>query len=208
MPRFFASPTHIAETLGLTKKTVEKSITKLRKLNLWRDATPYSGRKSNPTGVGADPTGVGGNPTRVEHKKSFSPMKTGTGIERILEKNKKEGLESAASASPRCDQPQTVLKKLSSENSVSSDTQGIRISGDSGSEAPLKDCKSSVAAPPLGPTGKPLTKADMVAENFAADWGNLPRPYSETQIAAGCDGLPSPEDIADEFTSLFERKAG
>jgi len=108
MPRFFASPTHIAETLGLTKKTVEKSITKLRKLNLWRDATPYSGRKSNPTGVGADPTGVGGNPTRVEHKKSFSPMKTGTGIERILEKNKKEGLESAASASPRCDQPQTV----------------------------------------------------------------------------------------------------
>jgi hypothetical protein len=209
MPRFFASPTHIAATLCMTLSTVKKSIRTLRRLGLWREQASYRGNQAKDTRVSGKGTGVSDGVTRVSDKKSFSPVKTEAGIERILEKNKKEGLDSAAVASPLSHSPQTAIKKLELKTPVTSESQENKISGVSGSEAHFNGgVEATGQAVPLGPTGRPLTKADMTAANFAAIMDGKPEAFTAAQVAAGSDGNPWLEQSAAEFEEVFGRRAG
>ncbi len=218
---FYAvKPKTVAAKLYIGVKTAERSITKLRRLGLWDADCSLNVRSSEgqssgdaPQILGGAPKILGATPNILGDNKSFSPMKTDvlldSSLDIKLDKNKIEKLDSAAVASPRRDQPQTVLKKLDSKITVTSESQEIKISGVTESEAPINiGIKTTGASVPLGPNGKPMTKTEMNAANFAADWADLPRPYTEAHITAGNDAIPSHEDIEQEFASLFERKAG
>jgi hypothetical protein len=210
MQPYFASNKYASNYLGMTASTVRKSITKLRKLGLWKETSRcYSGSNATATGVAQGDTRVSAPATRVADKGSFSPMKTPVLLERILEKNKKEGIESAAVASPLSHSPQTVLKKVEPKTPVTSESQEIKISGVSGSEAPFNGgVEATGLAVPPGPTGKPMTKADMTAANFVAMMDGKPEPFTAAQVAAGSDGNPWLAHSAEDFDSVFGRRAG
>jgi hypothetical protein len=212
-------PKTVAAKLHLGVKTAERSITKLRKLGLWDDSsenvrsTERQSSCETTKKLGGTPKMLGAAPKILGDKKSISPMKTAalldSSLDIKLEKNKKEGLDSAAVASPLCDKPQTVLKKLDSKTPVTSDSQEIIISGVSGSEAPSKiGIKTTGPAVPLGPTGKPMTRADMTAANFVAMMDGKPEPFTAAQVAAGSDGNPWLAQSAEDFDSVFGRRAG
>lgn len=215
LPDFFASNEHIAATIGMSVKTVEKSVAKLRKLGLWRKGSPYRGRKkvgANPTGVGASSySGRKADPTRVGQNKSVLPMKTDSGEERIEESfKKKAGEESAAGAAALGSSAQTVLKKLGEENSVTSETQKTKNSVSGTTEGVALNGIEPKDTVPVGPDGRPMTKEAMAEANFLAEFYDKPRPYSEAQLVAGRDkdAHDWQATAADEFAELFEKRAG
>ncbi len=211
-------PKTVAAKLHLGVKTAERSITKLRKLGLWEDDCSENVRSPErqssceaPKMLGGTPNLLGATPKMLGDKKSFSPMKTDvlldSSLDIKLDKNKISGLESAAGASPLSHSPQTLLKKLDSKTSVSTESQEIKISGVSGSEATIKiGIEATGPAVPLGPTGRPMTKAEMTAANFAAMMDGTPEPFSPAQVAAGSDGNPWLEQSAEDFDRVFAAK--
>lgn len=218
LPDFFASNEHIAATIGMSVKTVEKSVTKLRKLGLWRKGSPYRGRKkvgANPTGVGASSySGREADPTRVGQNKPVLPMKTDSGEERREESlKKKAGEESAAGAADTDNSPQIFLKnKESQKTSELPKKTEVKFSRGSEGEA-LIGIESQGSAPvtvPVGPDGRPMTKEAMAEANFLAEFNDKPRPYSEAQLVAGRDkdAHDWQATAADEFAELFEKRAG
>jgi hypothetical protein len=222
LPTFFASNAHVAASVGMKLKTVEKSITKLRKLGLWREPSSYPGRKEKrpaPTGVGTSSySGRMPLPTRVGHKKSFSPLKTDPreerGEERLEEKKKKDGEESAAGAAALCHSAQTFSKILGEEDQLAPEVLKIKISGDSGSEAPstIEPKRSAPTEVPLGTDGRPMERATMEDANLTAYFLGKPEPYTVEQVAGGRVLTPAEQmskeaaEVLDEFTGLFEPK--
>ena len=200
LPIFFASNAHVAASVGMKLKTVEKSITKLRKLGLWREPNPYSERKrksSAPTrgGAASSPSYSGRTlgPTRVGKDSAISPLKTAfreeRGEESLFKKKKGAGEESAAGAPPLCDQPQTFLKNLGEEDSAHKITQKDfpEKSGSGGSVREADTLNNSPrlppTAPPLGSNGKHLSDVEMVAENLKAWLDSKPDPFTKEQVA-------------------------
>lgn len=212
MPRFFASPQHMADTLGMTVSTVKKSVLKLRRLGLWREGKSYRGSQAKDTRVTEKDTGVADGVTRVTENRSFSPMKPPVLIERRLERDKKEGIESAAGAAELSGSAQTLLKKLGEENPVTSvtlETKSSVSSTTAGEALNVIGTQGHVPlAVPLGADGRPLTRQEMCGANFLAEFDGKPRPYSDAQVAAGRDASSWKETTPEEFDSLFSVKAG
>lgn len=208
---FFARLATIAAALSRKEKTVEKSITKLRKLGYWPhqgDPARVGGRPalvgSGPTRGGDNPTGVGDKPTGVGDKKSVSPLTPCVLLDNTLdiklEKYKIAGLDHSVD---------TGFKKLGEENSVYSESQKVKINVDTGSEASVGNGSEKTAlAVPLRADGRPMTKADMVGANFEVAFAGKPEPYPQAQIAApGQAGLQR-QSIADEFERVFGSETG
>lgn len=202
-----------AKVLNLGVDNVQKSISKLKRLGHW----PKEGRPTQvdtaPTRVGEKPTRVGDGSTRVgalttrvDNKKSVSPLKRphllDESLDEKLDEDKMIGLDGSA---------QTSFKKLEEEDSVSSESEEIKISTTTGSEAPSNDCHPSIApsAPPLGPDGRPMTREAMVGANFVAQFCGKPLPYTEAQVKAGRekDEQDRLAETADEFADLFKKRA-
>jgi hypothetical protein len=53
-----------------------------------------------------------------------------------------------------------------------------------------------------------MTKADMTAANFVAMMDGKPEPFTAAQVAAGSDGNPWLAHSAEDFDSVFGRRAG
>lgn len=197
---YYEKVTTVATVLNIGQKSVEKSIRKLKALGYWPAEGKPTRVEKEPTRVGSMSTGVGSRPTGVGENNSISPLKTcillNNSLDNRLDQDKIAGLDGS---------PQTFFKKLEEENSVSSQTG--EISAPTGSEAPIEDCDPSVAPTvPLGGDGRPLTKADMLGANCEAVFADKPEPYTEAQIKAAMNATPTPESIAAEFASIFDKK--
>jgi hypothetical protein len=79
---YTAKPKTVAAKLHLGVKTIEASITKLRKLGLWDEDAPRNlgdtpkNLGESPENLGCTPKILGEAPKNLGDKKSFSPMKT------------------------------------------------------------------------------------------------------------------------------------
>ena len=186
---FYAKPKAIAATLHFGLKTVEGSITKLRKMGLWGDSGTRNVRSNEPERLGGSPKKSGdapeisgGTPEKLGDtseilgdKDSVSPLKSCVLLDNTsdnqLEKNKMTGLDGSV---------EKDLKNLREENSVPIETREGNRDKDTGSEASTKN-GSDEAAPmvPLRPDGTPMTMSEIVR------------------------AAPSPDGIADEFKALF-----
>ena len=221
LPTFFASNAHVASSVGMNLKTVEKSITKLRKMGLWREAVSYSGRRAaakNPTGVG--PSSYSGRmpvPTRVGDNKSISPLKTGSreerGEERLEETEKKAGEESAAGAANTDSLSDSLLKtketQSDSESVKETKKSGGAISG--GEASKINGTQGSAGLlVPLGADGRPMTREAMREANIAAVFAGKPEPFTSEQVKSGrpADEADRRGDVASEFEAVFGRLAG
>lgn len=204
---YYAGSEHAAKVLNLNIKTFRKSVTKLKKLGLWkyrgeaisprryspaREIKALDGALKAPIGEIKAPAGELKAPIG-EYKNPVLPLKTEILLDNLLdnklEKDKKEQLENAGEAAePEIknvssynfnDLKETIQKKL--------DTKDIKESRylDSASKKvnkmdPSKYDFSSYKI--FDAEGVPILQGDMVKANYHASMEGLPKPYSKEDI--------------------------
>lgn len=205
---YFQQRASMAKELGMNRKTVEKSITKLKKMGHWPDKAaptrvgviPTGVGKNSPTRVGDGPTGVEAIPTPVDDKKPISPVKTGALLDSSLDKK----LEKADKIVGLDGSPLSVSKKFVSEVTVTSETLGVGVNFTSGSEALIDSgIELTGLAAPLDSNGQPMTYAEMSSANFEAALNGKPEPYTQAQVDAAEHAPHRVLQGNDDFETLF-----
>jgi hypothetical protein len=202
---YFASNRHAAATLCLNLKTFEKSVSKLKKLGLWKvrgqvvdvrqregsAGTPPPGVETQPTGGESPPTREGSHPTRGVKESTNLPLKNDvlldSSLDNVLDRDNKT---QTASASEAADRP----------GSSSFEGRHFKI----GSASFYNNNEAITEARLAGTTGSHMNRREMVDANWNAVCEGRCPPYSHEQL------LEAPFEavcgLLDEFDLMFGNK--
>lgn len=221
--RYYQKVTTMADALNMPLKTVQKSMTKLKRLGYWpTEAVPTREGSMPPRGGkvpsrgGGMPAGGGDVPSRGGNKKSVSPMKTDllldSSLDNKLERNEIVGLDgSAATALKKLGEENLQVKETQKDSEVLKETEIGVNSTTAGEALNVIGIQGHVPlAVPLGADGRPLTRQEMWDANFLAEFDGKPPPYSEAQVKAGRekDALELQAEAERTFDELFQKRAG
>ena len=199
---YFASNRHAAATLCLNLKTFEKSVSKLKKLGLWKirgqvvdvrqregsAGTPPPGVETQPTGGENPPPREGRHPPRGVKESTNLPLKNDVLLDRLLDNVlDKDNKTEPGSASEAANRP----------GSSSFEGSHFKI----GSASFYHNNEAITEAKLAGTTGSHMNRREMVEANWNAVCEGRCPPYSDEQLLkappeASCSPL-------DEFELLF-----
>ncbi len=214
---YFASNRHAAATLCLNLKTFEKSVSKLKKLGLWKirgqvvdvrqregsAGTPPPGVETQPTGGENPPPREGRHPPRGVKESANLPLKNDVLLDRLLDNvldkdNKTEpgSASEAANSKIKSNFNRDIYFRHGPEDTSGSNHDSASLDRYSRSKIPHLELSGTSSSAAGG-----LTKQEMIAANWEALWAGRPALYSDDSLMKA--DSESAYNQIDEFSRLF-----